>query len=231
MGSSNEPRNRNERRVASKSKAQSENDLGIPLANPSRVAPKHKTLFEIAAEKQAELQGSQQSSSEKSAVHEDVSISRFGIDSSGKLIATKDHPDGADVIGPFGEAVFYTISLSMLHFTLDVLVHQQYRQSIDWGMIIQRTATTVPILGILVYFLHSRSAKLWIQALFLGISIAAGCYMIYASNEEAYFAVMKRAPPLGTLWVWSVMEMRLELAVMSVGAAGAYFWLGGYSMF
>ena len=61
--------------------------------------------------------------------------------------------------------------------------------------------------------------------------MAAGCYLIYSSNEEAYFAVMKRAPPLGTLWVWSVIEMRLEFAVGSLIAVGAYFWRGGYTIF
>jgi len=61
--------------------------------------------------------------------------------------------------------------------------------------------------------------------------VGAGCHLIYSSNEEAYFAVMKRAPPLGTLWVWSVIEMKLEVAVLSVGVVGGYFWLGGFKMF
>ena len=67
--------------------------------------------------------------------------------------------------------------------------------------------------------------------MFLAMSVGAGCYLIYSSNEEAYFAVMKRAPPLGTLWVWSVIEMRLGFAVGSLITVGAYFWQGGYTIF
>ena len=50
------------------------------------------------------------------------------------------------------------------------------------------------------------------------------------SNEEPYFAVMKRAPPLGTVWVWCVLEQRLEVAVLGIAVVGGYFWFGGYHL-
>jgi len=238
MSTTDQPRNRKERRAAAKNNPQLTKASDIPLKTPSREGPKTKTLLEIAAERQTELQGGQPF----------LSASPDG--SAGpQIITTSINPDGTlsippgtlpthttdiasdDPVGPLGQAIFLSIPLTMLHFTLDVLVHQQYRQSIDWGMIIQRTAFTFPILATLVYILHSRASKLWAQVLFLGMSVGAGCHLIYSSNEEAYFAVMKRAPPLGTLWVWSVIEMKLEVAVLSVGVVGGYFWLGGFKMF
>ena len=235
MSSADQPRNRKERRAAGKTNPQLSKASDIPLKTPSREGPKTKTLLEIAAERQAELQGGQPFSFPPSE------------NSSGpKIVTTTINPDGTlsipegtfpaptadeEPVGPFGQAIFFSISLTMLHFTLDVLVHQQYRQSIAWDMILRRTAITFPILATLVYILHSRARRLWAQVLFLGMSVGAGCYLIYSSNEETYFAVMKRAPPLGTLWVWSVIEMRLEVAVASLVAVGGYFWGGGFKMF
>jgi hypothetical protein len=68
------------------------------------------------------------------------------------------------------------------------------------------------------------------QAIFFGTGISAGCYLIYITNEFSYIAVLKRAPPLGCLWVWSVLELNLPLAVASVACAGGYFWQGGYAI-
>ena len=236
MSGTDQPRNRKERRAAAKQNPQLTKASDIPLKSPSRDGPKTKTLLEIAAERQAELQGGQpfSSISETSAGPQVIttSIKPDGTLSipAGTLLPPAIETD-SDPVGPLGQAIFFSISLAMLHFTLDVLVHQQYRQSIDWDMIVQRIFFTFPILAILVYVLHSRAQSIWAQVMFFGMSVGAGCYLIYSSNEEAYFAVMKRAPPLGTLWVWSVIEMRLEVAVLSVGVVGAYFWLGGFTIF
>ncbi|MCJ1389468.1 hypothetical protein MMC18_002325 [Xylographa bjoerkii] len=223
-------RKRKDRGPAPKGTSQLSNASAIPLSIPTRDATKHKTLFDIATERQAELQGGQPFSSPSTA---DVkpAIVTTTINHDGTLSVPSGTLPEDSLIGPLGETIFYAITLTMLHFTLDVLVHQQYRQEIGWNMIIQRTAITLPILAVLVYFFHTRASAIWAQVMFLGLSVAAGCYVIYSSNVESYFAVMKRAPPLGTLWVWSVIEMRLEVALLSVVAVLGYFWWGGYSIF
>jgi hypothetical protein len=69
------------------------------------------------------------------------------------------------------------------------------------------------------------------QGLLFLLATAAGCYLVHATNTQPYFAVMKRAPPVATLWVWSVVELRVELAATSLLAATAYLWLAGFSIF
>lgn len=50
------------------------------------------------------------------------------------------------------------------------------------------------------------------------------------TNSFGYMAVMKQAPPLGCLWVWSVIELDLAWAVLSLAGTGMFVWLGGYSI-
>lgn len=233
MNNTGEPRNRKERRAAGL-KGPITKSSEIPLSQPSRQTPESKTLLEIAAERQAQLQHGEPFPSVVADSSSPPLISATQINPDGTL--TEISPEGDsqftdDPIGPFGQALFFTLTLSMLHFTLDVLVHHQYRQAIGWDLIVQRTLITFPILLALVYMLHSRSTALWTQFLFLCLSMGAGCYLIYSSNELAYFAVMKRAPPLGTLWVWSVIEMRLPFALGSLISVAIYFWWGEYTIF
>ena len=224
-------RKRTDRATTSiQSPSQLSNASEIPLSVPSREAGKYKTLFDIAAERQAELQRGQPFTSPP-GINKKPAIPTPTIIPKGTPSVQKKSLREDDLIGPLGEALFYAITLTMLHFTLDVLVHQQYREEIGWSMIVQRTIITFPILAVLVYVFHPHASAVWAQVTFLGLSIAAGSYLIYSSNEESYFAVMKRAPPLGTLWVWSVIEMRLEAALLSVVAVIGYFWWGGYSIF
>lgn len=68
------------------------------------------------------------------------------------------------------------------------------------------------------------------QTIFFVTSICAGCYLIHITNTYGYLAVMKQAPPVGCLWIWAVIELNLPLAVLSLAAAAAFLWQGGYSI-
>jgi hypothetical protein len=230
------PRNRRERRAAgraNKTKTTGTSHLSaklpeIPLKKPDFDAPRqpgHKTLYEIAAERQAELEkeGFYDKYNDKYAYGENAGDHQFW-----------SSPGDDEPVGPSGEAFVWGISLAMLHFTLDVLVFHQYRQEIEWKEIWVRTFTMLPALFIVIYILHTTAAQRWArlrQLFFFGTSIAAGCYLVKSGNMDGYYAVMKRAPPVGTLWVWSCVEMELWWAVAHVAIVGVYMWVNGFSAF
>ena len=66
------------------------------------------------------------------------------------------------------------------------------------------------------------------QAIFFATAVIAGCYLIYTTNWHGYLAVMKQAPPLGCLWIWSVIELDLTWAVCSLAVAALFMWQGGF---
>ncbi|KAI9860784.1 MAG: hypothetical protein M1813_005707 [Trichoglossum hirsutum] len=94
------------------------------LKKPDRSEPQGKTLLELAEERQKSLF--------EAADERQHELAQ----------ADQDEP-----IGPLGEAIVYTITMAMLHFTLDVLVHNQYNQygeEIKWKPIFSRTAQAIP---------------------------------------------------------------------------------------
>lgn len=177
----------------------------VPLAQPDRSVPKGKTLLDLAAERQDEL------FAQADAINAERSAE-----------------------GPFANALLYAVTLSMVHFTLDVLVYHQYAQAIYWDEILKRVAIFLPCIGAILYILYQpvlMRLPLLRQILFLVCSTLAGCYLVRASNKEAYIAVMRRAPPLGTLLVWLYIEMRLPFALAGFAFVGAYLWVNQYPLF
>lgn len=59
-------------------------------------------------------------------------------------------------------------------------------------------------------------------ALFLPTAVALGAKLVAITNSDPFYAVMRRAPPIGTLWVWCVLEVPLGAAV--VAALGPLGW-------
>ncbi|KAI9856346.1 MAG: hypothetical protein M1824_005474 [Vezdaea acicularis] len=150
--------NRKARRQKAGNNSSGKDDLGveqIPLAQPDRSGPKAKTLFEIAEERQRELKGPAKSSSHAPSLgvgveevqwkdlwmHNERSKGK-GVIEPHKEGTTEDEESAVEGRVMFIEAIFYSISFSMLHFTLDVLVHSQYAINIVWRTIIERTLVT-----------------------------------------------------------------------------------------
>jgi len=192
----------------------------IRLAQPDRsgAGPHQKTLLDIAA-KRGLL-----NTAERDGKAESV-----------------DDVDGP-LVGRLGDSVMLSISLTMLHMTFDVLVQNQYAVDIEWPATCERGLQAFAVFFILMYCLHPHPEPsslipnilpayrhLLSQTLFMAGSVAAGCYLIYITNEHTYYAVMKRAPALGCLWIWSVIELELLPAVGSLGLSAAYLLWNGYS--
>ncbi|MCJ1372040.1 hypothetical protein MMC20_003261 [Loxospora ochrophaea] len=239
MADESTPRNRKERRALAKANGQKPTPTSaseIPLSQPSRAPPnpKTKTLLDIAHEHQSLLQNGQPfASTPSSDTPLPSNITTATINPNGILShsTAPPPPDPDELIGPFGTSLVHALTLSMLYFTLTLLVYHQYAESYTYGTIFSLTLTTFPVLFLLVYLLHPYAPLLPTQMLFAGMSVAAGCYLLKSSHEDAYLAVMKRAPSLGTLWVWCVVEMRLPWAVGSLALVGGYAWRWGYGIF
>lgn len=142
---------------------------------------------------------------------------------------------------PAGQAMFSVLDYSMylipilsVHLVLDILVRVQYSEDTFEGFaqrdVLYRTATAIPVFAILHHFVHPlRHTRVFRIASFFA-SVAAGGYLLYASNEEGYYYVMKRAPPLGTLWVWMFVEMEWEWSLTSLAVVLFWMWLRDYSL-
>lgn len=69
----------------------------------------------------------------------------FDIAGQRGLLKEEDEAGDKDVlIGRLGESILWSVSLTMLHFTLDVLVSHQYAIEIVWRELIMRAAQAFP---------------------------------------------------------------------------------------
>jgi hypothetical protein len=57
---------------------------------------------------------------------------------------------------------------------------------------------------------------------FLPGAVLLGSKLMAMTNEDTYYAVMKQAPAVGTLWVWCILEVPVGAAVL--GALGPLAW-------
>ncbi|GME43950.1 deacetylase-like protein [Neofusicoccum parvum] len=207
---------------SSSSTAATESDLGIPMALPDFSGPKGPTLYEIAEQRMRALNAS--GAPVSSLEGEEVEFPGGG----------NTFVDDGEDFGAGAEALLYAFTLTTLHFTLDVLVHNQYREEITWSEIRWRTAQVFPLLWLTIYMFKTPTAMRFAtarQLVFLVTAVVAGCYCVHIGNMYGYYAVMKRSPPLGTLWIWTVVEMRLVYAVVSVVAVLGYTWWNKYGLF
>ena len=217
--------NRKARRADARTKVSEPN---IPLEQPSREKTKEKTLLEIASERQL-LNGSN-GLAEKGQ----PSIVTTNINADGSLSHLKAGQAEELDDSPWVDIVLYSISLLTLYFTFTFLVHHQYAASPPRVMsLLSETfiSFTPMVLVLLVVILHPRNGHPIVQAIFAIVSCIAGIEIVRISNEEAYLAVMRKAPALGVIWVWAAVESRWEVAAGTTVVVGAWTWFKGHSVY
>ncbi|KAI0551064.1 hypothetical protein F4679DRAFT_582842 [Xylaria curta] len=196
----------------------------IKLAQPDRSAPSEETLLNLAQERNLFEQADQHEADRR----------RKNGDDDGELSPTAER---------IMDSLLWTVSLAVLHFTLDVLVQNQYAMEISWPQTITRALMAFLVFFAFFYVLHPHPSSPVLlpglprkfqdplrQSIFFVASTVSGCYLIDISNNHGYLAVMKQSPPLGCLWVWSVIELNLIPALASLAIAGGFFYQGGYSL-
>ncbi|KAL8823129.1 MAG: hypothetical protein Q9170_008378 [Blastenia crenularia] len=220
MASQETPRNRRERRAQAK---QGQSSTDIPLAHPKQETPKGKTLLEIAQERRI----LQQSTSNGSP---SITTTQLNPDGTITEVSASDDPNAT----PYLDILLYSSSLIILHFTLTLLVHHQYATDPPSLLPLFVSSTIFSpapwLILLLVAALHPRASHPSMQTIFATMSIVAGTWLVKASNDDPYMAVMRKAPALGTLWVWSVVELRWEVAVGCLAVTGGWGWWHGYSV-
>jgi hypothetical protein len=232
----------------------------LKLRQPDRSGPSEKTLLQLAEERGLFDQAKKREDEiAKKNAGRPISEPARGGDEDG------DAEGLPPAVERVLETLLWSVSLAMLHFTLDVLVQHQFSvDRIVWPKVVTRTAqallgrfedvalfsnarfvanTRSPVFGLLIYALHphpsspsllpglpARYQPIVRQGIFFTASVCAGCYLIHITNMYGYLAVMKRAPSLGCIWVWSVIELELPWAVLSLAGAGLFLWMNGYSI-
>ncbi|KFY17117.1 hypothetical protein V492_00894 [Pseudogymnoascus sp. VKM F-4246] len=145
----------------------------IPLAHPDKSGPdpSRQTLLNLAAERgllDAEIQDRK----------------------AGKLptgaVPLRAKPDEEPLIGRFGEAVLWSSSLAMLHFSLDVLTQHQYSEVLSWQRVITQSLQAFGVILVLFYALHPHSAP---AAVFPRIPALLHQLIFFASSVGASPAV------------------------------------------
>ncbi|KIW64704.1 hypothetical protein PV04_09620 [Phialophora macrospora] len=225
----------------------------IPLAPPpektkSREA-KTKTLYEIAAERQAELLGSKAGTTQPPIDADAIkpeNIVQVKIGPDGSIIPDPSVSTSSASDTPWLDTVLLASSLGAVHFTLSVLAMHQYAEELRFRPLVAQTlGIAFPTLTVLIALFHgdllpsslarlSPRTKGWVVAarslVYLVTANVAGCYLIWLTNDRGYYAVMKNAPSVGTIWVWAVLEMGLLGALAGVLGPGLYAWWFGYGI-
>lgn len=238
--------NRKQRRAqeAKQDKLQSADQ--IPLARPPQDNQRSaKTLYELAAERQAQLSATDDTKTTLPTKENVVNVA-IGPDGEIRTLDGSALPSQqtGDDISPWLDTLLLSLSLSAVHFTFEALTVHQYADELVWSAVFWHTVIKAfPILTLLIHFMHGHLVAVETsrktsdalgglkQILFLVVANVAGCELVRITNTQGYMAVMKNTPSIGTLWVWSVIELGLFGAIAAVAGPGFYAWYKGYGIY
>ncbi|KAI9448218.1 hypothetical protein H4582DRAFT_1899302 [Lactarius indigo] len=132
---------------------------------------------------------------------------------------------------PLAEEIFVAttllIPMSFLLLMMYILIHFQYGQQPSWDVITNRMLSSVPILAIFIFYTNRYKQRRWAQAGFFVLSVASGTRLIYQVNYSNWLLNMQQCPPIGTIWVYTVLQLDLGPAALALSTVGVWVWWTG----
>ncbi|KAF9482480.1 hypothetical protein BDN70DRAFT_875041 [Pholiota conissans] len=187
----------------------------IPLAPPSATATRSthaKPLVEISEDEQWRL------------------INQSGIlkTSALKSEIAGQQEEELSLSDEIFNAVLLIIPFSAILLLMEVLIRHQYSKEASLEVITERMVSGVPILSLFIFYIlhpalrYKQSRRM--QALLAVLSITVGSRMLYLLDNASFLVNMKQCPPLATVWIYTIMQLDLELAVGSLICVGGFVW-------
>ncbi|KJA29975.1 hypothetical protein HYPSUDRAFT_32020 [Hypholoma sublateritium FD-334 SS-4] len=190
----------------------------IPLAPPSSTSTRaalSKPLIEISEEEKWRL------------------INQSGI-LSGPALQSIQHSESVpqpEEEPSMGDEIFNAILLiipfSGILLLMEFLIRQQYGKETPMEVILERMVPGVPILSLFIFYTTRYKSYRRLQTLLFIVSVGVGCRMLWLLNRSSWLVNMRQCPPLATVWIYTVLQLDLGLAVGSLAAVGSFVWWKG----
>ncbi|KDQ07475.1 hypothetical protein BOTBODRAFT_59970 [Botryobasidium botryosum FD-172 SS1] len=123
--------------------------------------------------------------------------------------------------GDFSDEVFnsilYIIPFAFVYLMMDIMVHQQYGKHLTIPQAFLGMARPLPFLSLFIFYTIRHKPHRIAQTLLFFVSTGCGIRLIWVVNREPWTIVMQQCPPLGTLWIYSVVQLNLLPTVISLG--------------
>lgn len=187
--------------------------------------------FVTMEQAQAQLDELNRNKSKAAAKDDDDSDDDYGVesdheldgdDTANRLLQEQEATEMSPKVESILDLVIWTMPFGFMYTLLDVLVRQQYGETIGFADEAKRLAGALPILALFIHFNLTYKRQAVIQAMLFVLCSACGCSLIWIVNKSSYDVVVQRVAPLGTLWIFSVVRLDLLPACISLGLTAMF---------
>ncbi|GLI72559.1 hypothetical protein PoHVEF18_000736 [Penicillium ochrochloron] len=140
-------------------------------------------------------------------------------------LAAHQYAESINVRGLIKESIFITLPLLifLVHFVHGHIISFKLHTSL--GFLAAQPVSVLPLTRDKFTFSFLRRLVFpptLRTIILLPIAALLGAHLITVTNGEPYYAVMKKAPAYGTMWIWCILEMSFGPAL--IGAVGPLIW-------
>lgn len=120
------------------------------------------------------------------------------------------------------DTIILLIPFSCLYIGMDIMIKQQYAQHPGLKEEFGQLVNAFPIMALFIFYTNRYKNTIILQGAMTLASIAAGSHMIYLINKAPWGTVIRQCPPLGVIWVYTVVQLQLTYACVALLAVFGY---------
>ncbi|TFK55751.1 hypothetical protein OE88DRAFT_1652205 [Heliocybe sulcata] len=142
----------------------------------------------------------------------------------------EEDEDGVSLGEEIFNALVYITPCSFLLLMMEILIHYQYGKRPSFDQLVNRMVSGVPILSIFVFYSIRYKQHRRTQFILFLMSLASGIRLIWLVNRGNWLTNMRQCPPLATAWIYTIVQLDLGPAVLSLGIVFSWVWWAGMKL-
>ncbi|KAL7753454.1 hypothetical protein RI367_001229 [Sorochytrium milnesiophthora] len=120
------------------------------------------------------------------------------------------------------QAVAHTLPLVGFYLLMEMLVHNQFHESMETDQYVKKMAQLAPVLLAGAFIINRWVETRGMQLLLFIASILCGIRMMEIIAARSTYGQMLQVPGLGTIWIYAIAQLRLKPALIGLILVGLY---------
>lgn len=165
-------------------------------------------------------------------VRESGVLSKVKKDQDSERSATEEPDDDGPsaLVEEIFDASVFIMPMTFFLVMMEILIHRQYGKQPSFGDVAQKLLSTLPIMSIFMFYTIRHKNSVRTQAALFMLSLGVGPRMIWLVNRGSWLTNIAQCPQFATIWLYTVLQLNLPLAVLSLTLIGVWTWWMGLKL-
>ncbi|KIM68614.1 hypothetical protein SCLCIDRAFT_105377 [Scleroderma citrinum Foug A] len=160
-------------------------------------------------------------------VRESGVLSKVAVNTDAKESKSEPNDGPGALAEEIFDAAIIIMPMTFFLILMEILIHHQYARQPTFREVVQKLLNTLPIMSVFMFYTIRHKHNTHVQVALFLLSLGVAPRMIWLVNRGNWLTNIAQCPQFATIWLYTILQLNLPFAVLSLCLVGTWTWWSG----